>query len=210
MTKAKVGVVYTGVANLNSLVGALKQLDIDYVVVKKEKDLSKATHLILPGDGSFDAGCHSLRESGLDDAILRWCDDSKAFLGICLGMQLMATYSAEGGGQVAGLGLIQESVEKLDKEETERFWPHIGWNKLDRFHAQSDPILSDIEEGAAFYFIHGYCIGLCDRTLASTVYGDAFSAIIARENLYGVQFHPEKSQKNGLVLLSNFASKIHD
>lgn len=192
-------IVDYGVGNLKSVSNALRYLGADAEITADEDRLERADAIILPGVGAFPDAADKLRSAGLDD-LLRRQAEKKPILGICLGMQLLF----ERGTEVRpceGLGFIRGSVERI---ETGYKLPHIGWNEL-RFPKPS-PLFSGIDEGARVYFVHSFC-GVAedkDQVTAVTEYGPALVAAVQEGNVYGTQFHPEKSGEVGLQILRNF------
>lgn len=190
-----VAIVNNGGANMNSLIYALERLGIAPVLTTDADQLQVASHVILPGVGHATDSMARLGQS-LSELV---CSLTQPVLGICLGMQLMYTHSEEGDTRC--LDVIPGRVSAMDGT-VERPAPHMGWNRLD---VQSDhPILTDVSEQAYFYFVHGYTAELNAYTVASSSYGYAFTAIGARDNFVGVQFHPERSGAPGAQLLQNF------
>ena len=167
--------------------------------------LANASHIVLPGVGAFGdcrAGLDAL--PGMAEALENEVrGKGKPFLGICVGMQLMAGRGLEHGTH-KGLGWIPGEVSALEPDDGTLKIPHMGWNQLDM--VRSHPVLNGIEPGTHFYFVHGYGMVCADKTdiLATTDYGGAVTAMVARDNLVGTQFHPEKSQQAGLRLIANF------
>jgi len=167
--------------------------------------LASASHIVLPGVGAFGdcrAGLDAL--PGMVAALEHEVGaKGKPFLGICVGMQLMAERGLE-HGVCEGLGWIPGEVRALEPDDETLKIPHMGWNQLDI--ARSHPVLDGIESGTHFYFVHGYGMICAEKEdiLATTDYGGAVTAMVARDNLVGTQFHPEKSQRAGLALIANF------
>lgn len=197
-----IGIINCGRSNVTSVKNAVYEIGFDYQLIgasdfDKFNDL---THLILPGVGSFGAVSEHLHKEGYVDFIHSWVKKNKPFLGICLGMQLLFNGSAESPG-VPGLGIMPGIVEALPINDTNRV-PHVGWNELDI--AEKNILVSGIAENCDMYFVHSYYCPVGEYTIAKTKYAIEFSSIIRKENICGMQFHPEKSQKNGLRLLENF------
>ena len=163
--------------------------------------ITEAEKLILPGVGAFGAGMSALRQLGLINAIQDRVTQGIPLLGICLGMQFLFDRSEE-MGQHEGLGLIKGSVVRFPAEGPKI--PHMGWNQIE--HDNSHEVLAGVPPGAYAYFVHSYYCQPAERTatIAQTDYGRRFAAIVARDNVYGIQFHPEKSQTVGLTILRNF------
>lgn len=193
-----------GMSNLGSIRRALEECGSDVYVSSDPNDLKTASHIILPGVGSFADGIKNLIEKGWVESIKKECiDNNVPLLGICLGMQLLADYGTE-NGLSEGLGLIQGKVEKLKPtKDTERV-PHVGWNEINIIKQSS--LLENISEGSDFYFVHSYFFNAQNEAdiIAKTPYCGNFASIVNFKNIYGVQFHPEKSTPTGFKLLKNF------
>lgn len=160
-----------------------------------------ADGLVLPGVGAFPAAMQRVRRQGVDDLIERSIADGKPLLGICLGMQLLFEESSEGEG-AAGLGLLEGSVTPISAPGLKI--PHIGWERV--LWNKADPLAGDLRVGDDFYFVHGYAARPENQedTLGTSIYGEGFCAAVSRGNIWGVQFHPEKSSAAGLGLLRRF------
>ena len=192
-----IAVINTGVANIASVVAALKRLGRQAHVSDDADALQEASHVIFPGVGTAASAMTNMRQKNLDRVIP---DLKQPVLGVCLGMQLLFEYSEE--GDVKGLGVIEGRVEKM--RPTQRcHTPHMGWNTLCRLQNDS-PILAKIDHGAYAYFVHGYSVKTGPMTLASARHGADFSAVVQNGNFFGVQFHPERSGAVGAQLLQNF------
>ncbi|NYB75642.1 imidazole glycerol phosphate synthase subunit HisH [Sedimentibacter hydroxybenzoicus DSM 7310] len=185
-----------GMGNLASVQRAFEKLDVNVKISNKEEDLRNAKSLILPGVGAFRDAIGLLNESGLSSVIKEEVSKGKNIIGICLGMQLLYEKGYE-YGEYDGLGLIKGSIEYLDIELKV---PHMGWNNL-KFNKQ-DPILKYINEDEFVYFVHSYyAVSDNSEVLAYSEYGKKIPAIVRNENVYGIQFHPEKSGDVGLNIL---------
>ena len=199
-------VVDYGVGNLFSLTCSLRAVGVEAAVTGDEAVLARADRVILPGVGAFGDAADALRRTGLDQAVLREGERGKPLLGICLGMQLLLDYSTE-YGRHQGLGLIPGSVRAIRPEVPRSYKvPHMGWNAL-RFPKDRppSPLFRYIQEGDCVYFVHSYAGVDCGaRTIATAEYGPELTAAVARDNVYGVQFHPEKSGPVGLNILKAF------
>ena len=195
-----------GLGNLFSVCNVFKLLGIKAIISSKPDDIKNAERLVLPGVGAFGDGILNLKRLGLDRILTaEVIDKKKPFLGICLGLQLLADKGFE-YGEHQGLGLVHGEVRKLDTEKSGLKLPHIGWNSIQT--VRSSPLLDNIQPDADFYFLNSYHL-VCKNPndlIATTFYGENVTAAIQRLNIFGVQFHPEKSQDNGLKLLENFAN----
>jgi glutamine amidotransferase len=201
-------IVDYGLGNLRSICAALERLNIAYRCTSDESLIRDAAGLILPGVGAFPDGMKNLHERGLvgvlNDLVL---EKQRPVLGICLGFQLMAREGRE-FGCVQGLGWLDGTVLRIESAGANVRIPHMGWNDCKR--VKDTPILADIPEGTLFYFTHSYhmeCANEADVTAVSD-HGIPFVAAIQRGHIFGTQFHPEKSQSQGLALLRNFAQKV--
>ena len=197
-----IGIIDIGIGNIGSLKGALFSQGWNTSLVTQASELDGFSHLIIPGVGSFSEGMRRLHNAGLVEAICNHASCGKPLLGICLGMQLLASIGNE-GGTTEGLGLISGDVRFLEVGAGYRL-PHVGWNTL---HAtQKHPLLKGIRADVDFYFVHSYSFHEEDNddVAGTTKHGVKFASFIASKNIAGVQFHPEKSQRNGLRLLDNF------
>lgn len=197
-----------GLGNIRAFSNVYKKLNIDHLLAKSEADLDKASKIIFPGVGSFDFAMASLERSGLKESLSHLVLEKKVpILGICVGMQLMADTSDEGTCQ--GLGWISGKVRKLEaiaQSVMEYPLPHMGWNSL-QIGQPRDAIFDGLDDESRFYFLHSYCFECADdkHSIAKSSYGMTFSAAIRRDNIYGIQCHPEKSHSAGLRVLKNFA-----
>lgn len=196
-----IGIIDYGMGNLFSVSKALERLGAAYFISEKKEELLAADALILPGVGSFKDAMDALNRSGLTDTIREFVETGKPFLGICLGMQLLFEQSEE-NGPTKGLGILPGEVVRFPAGDYKI--PHMGWNKLQ--FSQSSLILTDI--GADFvYFVHSYYVktNVQGVILASSKYEVEVPAIVGNgKNVFGMQFHPEKSGKLGMELLRNF------
>ena len=199
-----IAIVDYGVGNLFSLESSFAAIGAEVTVTADPAILRQADKLLLPGVGAFEDAAKKLRQSGLDDLIKELAAEGKPLLGICLGMQLLFDESYEYGCH-KGLGLIPGGVKPIaDVIPKDLKIPHIGWNAL---HFQKDcPIFREIKEGDCVYFVHSFYATSCeDFTVATAEYGAALTAAVAKDNIYGCQFHPEKSGAVGLKILKAFA-----
>ena len=199
---ARVAIIDYGVGNLRSVEKAFAAAGVDAVVSTEERTLRAAERLVLPGVGAFAACMKELRARGFDELVRERAARGTQILGICVGMQMLFDESEE-FGETRGLGLLAGRVRRFGKELRV---PQVGWNQVVARHP-AHPLFEGIEGGAFFYFVHSYYCAAEDRrdVLAVTEYGANYASVVARANVCGVQFHPEKSQAAGLRLLKNFA-----
>ncbi|MFZ0869937.1 MAG: imidazole glycerol phosphate synthase subunit HisH [Rhodanobacter sp.] len=188
--------VDAGGTNIGSVRYALQRLGVDAALTADAASILAADKVILPGVGAAGPGMSRLRELGLVD-LLRSL--TQPVLGVCLGMQLLCVHSEEGDTDC--LGLIPASVGRFAEAPGLRI-PHMGWNRL--VAQQPHPLLAGLGADDQAYFVHSYAVPVGDYSLATTDYGDGFSAVIARDNFHGMQFHPERSAAVGAKLLQNF------
>ncbi len=198
-------IVDYGMGNLRSVEKALISLGAPVRISDDPGIIAKADKLILPGVGAFGDGMKNIRDYGIEDAIIGVAAAGRPFLGICLGMQMLFEDGEENPG-VRGLGIIKGSVRKFDPAVLGPRGlkiPHMGWNQVTR--SKTSSLFDGIEDGSNFYFVHSYYPApLEDVTVGVTDYGIGFASVIQKNNVAATQFHPEKSQKNGLRLLLNF------
>ena len=200
-----IAIIDYGMGNKHSVLNALQYLGIEAMVTPDPDKVRKADRLILPGVGAFGAAMENLRRSGLqaamNEAVLQ---KGTPFLGICLGMQLVAATGTE-KGQFDGLGWLPGAVRLLEPNDAQLKLPHVGWNDI-RIGKELK-FFSGLKKERAFYFVHSYAIQpeIADHVAATCDYGGPFAAAVYRDNIFATQFHPEKSQKNGLTLLENFS-----
>lgn len=199
-----VAIVDYGMGNVDSVRRAVEECGRRAVVTDDPAEIERASHIILPGVGAFPDAMRKLTDRRLDGVLEEQVRAEGApFLGICLGMQLLATTGNE-GGTTKGLGWLDGEVIRLEATEVDRRIPHVGWNEVVGVPGSS--LLDGIPAGADFYFVHSYhfrCAAPSDA-LATTPYCGGFTSVVGRRNVHGVQFHPEKSQRHGLRLLQNF------
>ncbi|UZT99699.1 imidazole glycerol phosphate synthase subunit HisH [Chryseobacterium fluminis] len=200
-------IINYGIGNINAFVNIYKRLDIPVNIAATVDDLNnKVDKIILPGVGSFDYAMQRLTDSGMVDRLNELVlQEKKQVLGICVGMQLMAESSDE--GTLNGLGWIKGQVKKLNVENIHHRskLPHMGWNDVEP--AKNHSIFNEINEKQLFYFLHSYYYKLenPENCLAVTHYGQTFASIIGKDNILGIQCHPEKSHEAGELFLKNFA-----
>jgi glutamine amidotransferase len=201
-----IAIVDYGLGNVKAFANVYERLNIPACIARKVDDLKEATKVILPGVGSFDHAMIKLNQSGMRDALDKLVFKKQVpVLGICVGMQMLAQASEEGVSK--GLGWIDGVVKKLDlsvlKSATKL--PHMGWNTIDP--NLDNPLLAELNGNSRFYFLHSYYFHCKypDSMIAITNYGMKFASAVNHRNIYGVQFHPEKSHRWGIQLLKNFA-----
>lgn len=191
-----------GMGNLRSVQKAFEHIGANAIITNDRMLIQNASKLVLPGVGAFKDAMHNLHSLGLIDLLNEEIlEKKKLFLGICLGMQLIATKSYE-FGETKGLGWIDAEITRF--ADTDLKIPHVGWNNV--IYANTSPIYEAIPDNSDFYFVHSYYFD-SDRTYATgiTDYGCKFIASVQKENIYATQFHPEKSQIYGLKIIENFA-----
>lgn len=198
-----VAIIDYGVGNLFSLKSSLDKIGVKSFVTSSAEEISNADKIILPGVGAFEDAIKKLNQSGLKETIISLANNGKKMLGICLGMQLLFEKSYEYGEHL-GLGLIKGEIHPIkDDVDSALKIPHMGWNSLE-FKRESD-LFKYINDGDFVYFVHSYYAKNCDEfTTAVTDYGTKLTASVQNKNVYGCQFHPEKSGKIGLKILKAF------
>ena len=208
--ESKVLVIDAGLGNIGSVVSALNRLSNGVERLRNPPnkiETSLYTHVLLPGVGSFNKGMYLLRTTGWYGWILdHWQKLERPLLGICLGMQLLASYGSEGskGEKIEGLNLIPGSVDPFNTSKNLTL-PHVGWNSV-TWKKKSDKLISGVPNGGDMYFVHSYTFNPYENKfiLGTTEYGSSFVSAVCNSNNFGVQFHPEKSQRLGKKVLENF------
>ncbi len=190
-----------GMGNLTSVQRALEEVGAACFISDLPRDIKDAGSIVLPGVGAFKEGMKNLKSSGMADVIVEATNEGVPLLGICLGMQLLATKGYE-GGETDGLNLIPGTIREMQAQAGERI-PHIGWNEIN--HCQDHLMYEGIKDLTDFYFVHSYHFDNDDNhAVTTTPYAGGFTSSVAHNNIWGTQFHPEKSSKAGLKLLENF------
>jgi glutamine amidotransferase len=200
----KICILDYGTGNIHSLMNILSKLSISYKYSNKKKDIENATHLILPGVGAFDVAYkNAIKFLPMEVIHHEIFNKSKPILGICVGMQIMASYGNEGEGS-KGFNWIEGDVNKIMPNNLPL--PHVGWNNIIKV---KNSVITDELDSEDFYFLNSYYFNVKNKKhiIAYTKYGIKFPSIVQNKNIYGVQFHPEKSQKNGKKILINFIKK---
>lgn len=207
-----IAVIDYGVGNLFSLLSSLNYVGLDTKLTNNIEDIKNAKGIILPGVGAFRDAIGNLEKYGLKEILINEAKNGKPFLGICLGMQMLFEKSYE-YGEYEGLGLINGTVEEIKKyipENSDLKIPHMGWNSLiinDSF--KDDKILKDVNDNEYVYYVHSYFAKTDMKNIvAYSEYGTKIPGIVKNENVYGMQFHPEKSGDTGLKLLKNWGELI--
>ncbi len=199
-----IGIVDYGMGNLSSVKNILDYLSIESFLVRSVEDFNKCTHLIIPGVGSFGKAMENLHGKSFIDPIKSFAGSGKPVLGICLGMQLLADTGTE-PYETSGLGLIAGTVKVLPNQKFRI--PHMGWNGIKIVN--NHPILEGVKTSVDFYFVHSYAFSVRNSNNVVTVtdYESDFASIVSNDmgNVVGIQFHPEKSQKQGLKIIENFS-----
>jgi glutamine amidotransferase len=205
MTAATVGIVDYGMGNRRSVEKALERVGARVLLTGDHEALMGADGLIVPGVGAFPAAMERLRALGLDELVVQRARAGTPVLGLCLGMQLLFERSVELSGDT-GLGLLPGDVIDLHPEPPTLKIPHIGWNVVSM--TRESPLTEGLPERCAFYHVHSFVArpGEASDVLGRGDYGGPFVSIVARDLIYGVQFHPEKSSTHGLALLRNFTA----
>jgi len=199
-----IAIIDYGVGNLFSLKSSFAAIGIEAVVTNDKDVIEKADKIILPGVGAFEDAIKKLKDSGMADVVISEAKKGKPMMGICLGMQLLFDKSYE-YGEFEGLGLIRGEIRPIsDVIDKNLKIPHIGWNALS-FKGEKSPIFKYLKEGDHVYFVHSFYGANCDEsTIATTEYSAELTAAVAKDNVYGCQFHPEKSGDVGLSILKAF------
>jgi glutamine amidotransferase len=203
---ADVAIIDYGVGNLRSVEKAFAAMGCVAVVTSDESILRSADRLVLPGVGAFAACMRELSSRGFDELVRERVKEGTPLLGVCVGMQMLFEESEE-FGKTSGLGLLKGRVRRFSGDlPGELVVPQVGWNQVRQRGIH--PLLADIPNNAFFYFVHSYSCEADEQSvvIGETDYGTLYPSIVARENIYGVQFHPEKSQAAGLRLLANFSN----
>ncbi len=196
-----IAIIDYGMGNLRSVQKAFEKVGAEAVITQDSGDINRADRVVLPGVGAMQPAMQKLKELHLIDPIKKAITDGKPFLGICLGLQLLFEKGFE-GGEVDGLGIFPGTVERFASLKV----PHMGWNQI-KIKNSNSPLFAGISNMSHFYFCHSYFVKPLDAKMVATTtdYGIEFSSSVVKDNVFGVQFHPEKSQTLGLEFLKNFA-----
>ena len=201
-----IAIIDYGMGNLRSVEKGFFKLGVDAKVTNRPEVIEKADGVVLPGVGAFRECMRELANLKLIDAVVNSIKKNKPYLGICLGLQVLFS-EAEEFGKCRGLDIFKGTVLKFPKSELKV--PHMGWNEIKK--QKNNPLLEGIEDKAYFYFVHSFYVAPEDNTivLATTDYGIEFTSMVWKDNIFAVQFHPEKSQTTGLRLLENFGKIVN-
>ena len=198
-----IGVIDYGAGNLRSVCNSLKKLSVNSTLIRSPEDIKDISSIIFPGVGSFGDSSEQLKKQRLFDPIKSWLKEDRPFLGICIGFQMLFEKSDESPNS-DGFGIIPGKVVRFPEENSLKV-PHMGWNEI-KFENSSDPIWQGIKTSTHFYFVHSYYPEPLESNSVSSItsYGLEFASSVRCGNIFGTQFHPEKSQAAGLKLISNF------
>ena len=198
-----IGVIDYGAGNLRSVCNSLKKLSVNSTLIRSPEDIKDISSIIFPGVGSFGDSSEQLKKQRLFDPIKSWLKEDRPFLGICIGFQMLFEKSDESPNS-DGFGIIRGKVVRFPEENLLKV-PHMGWNEI-KFENSSDPIWQGIKTSTHFYFVHSYYPEPLESNSVSSItsYGLEFASSVRCGNIFGTQFHPEKSQAAGLKLISNF------
>ena len=201
---SSVAIIDYGIGNLRSVEKAFSVVGVDAVIIGDRERLLAAERLVLPGVGAFGTCMSEFERHGFKELVIGRVEQGTPLLGICVGMQMLFEESAE-FGKTKGLGLLKGQVNRFDDDSL--IVPHVGWNQVEK--TSTSPLLNDVSENSFFYFVHSYYCEPADKDVivGETEYGVTFASVVAKKNIHGVQFHPEKSQNAGLQLLKNFANQ---
>jgi imidazole glycerol-phosphate synthase subunit HisH len=202
---SKIGIIDYGMGNLGSVSNACKFLELDAQVVATPQQFDECSAILLPGVGAFGDCMAHLVEHNFVDAIHNWIDSGKSFMGICLGLQALFE-SSEESPDVEGLGVFKGTVKRFDIAPELKV-PQIGWNAVNQKQADC-PMFTGIDDAAYFYFVHSFYVAPEDDSIIAgqTSYGLDYCSAVLKDNVFAAQFHPEKSQANGLQMLRNFGA----
>lgn len=199
-----IAIVDYGMGNLSSVANAFLKLDFDVQVTDDPKQIISAAGVVLPGVGAFKDAIKCLRDTGLDEAVTECAEKGVPLLGICLGFHMFFSISYE-NGEHKGLDIFPGEVKKLPGGVK---IPHMGWNQIEIENGSS--LLEGVEDKTYYYFVHSYYVEPEDKQIitTSTSYGCRFTSMVSKNNVYGVQFHPEKSSSKGMIILQNFGEMV--
>ena len=201
--RIKIGIINYGVSNLNSVINSFNTLGLDTIVINSIDKKFECSHLVLPGVGSFPKGMENIIKYEFLENIKAWVQRGKPIFGICLGMQLFAKIGNE-FRETDGIGIIDGNIQKIKTKNSKTLIPHVGWNTIRERNTSA--LLKNIKTDDSFYFVHSFVYANIDSDYVTGIsdYDAELVSVIEQENIFGVQFHPEKSQKPGLQLIKNF------
>lgn len=204
--RPRIVIIDYGMGNLRNVQKGFEKIGFEATLTRNKKEIGRASAIVLPGVGAFKDCMENLKKYGLVEPLLRSIEKGKPYLGICLGLQILFSESEEFGSH-KGLDLIRGKVVKF-RPDPEHKVPHMGWNTIEK--EKEVPILQGVRSGDFFYFVHSYYVipEWAQWVSTFTTYGKPFVSSIWKENLFATQFHPEKSQQNGLKILENFVKSI--
>lgn len=207
-----IAVIDYGLGNLKSVSKAMESVGAKVKITNNPQEIEKAKGIVLPGVGTFRRGMRNLHKLNLLNSLYKTIEESKPFLGICLGLQLLFSKSEE-DGEHKGLDIIKGKVQRFDFSNKQLKIPHMGWNQIKSpATSYQSPVkmFKGIPDNSYFYFVHSYYVEPEDKSViaATTNYGKEFVSAIAKDNVWGAQFHPEKSDKLGLKILENFCRLV--
>ncbi len=195
------GIVNYRIGNLANVKNAFLKLGTKVQIEEFPENLKKYDHLILPGVGAFGDAMEHLRASAMQESLLEFVKSGKPLLGICLGMQLLFTKSHEFGTHM-GLGLLEGEVVRIEAVQKGQKIPHMGWNRV--YQVRESPLLLGLESPFYLYFVHSFCVKNLQNAVGVSHYGAEFASVVQKDNVFGIQPHPEKSHNVGLEILKNF------
>jgi len=194
-----------GMGNIRSLQKAFEYQGADVEVIQTPEKIERADALLIPGDGAFHTAMVNLKSSGFYDAILSFISRGKPVLGVCIGFQVLFDSSDEFGAVEKGFGVFSGHISKFSQKNL--IIPHMGWNKVTLL--ADTPLFNEIPDNSYFYFVHSYAAkGVHEHALAKCEYGETFTAVVQKDNVFAAQFHPEKSYLAGLQMIKNFIKLI--
>lgn len=199
----KIGVFETGTCNIRSILNVIQRIGFEGIEINAEVDLGMFDKIIFPGVGNYAFVMKILHEWNLYHALRNYCLEGKAYLGICLGMQILSERGYE-GGETQGLSIIEGDVVKMVPKQANERIPHNGWNEV-CYVEEADPLFKEIPDKSDFYFNHSFIFNAAAHcVVAKTPFSQGVPSVVRKLNTWGVQFHPEKSQKKGVKFLENF------
>lgn len=206
MTTNKVGIIDLNIGNVGSLINTIKNLNFECEIIQNPESIKKFKKLIIPGVGAYDVGMSNIIKKNWLKPIMNYVNLlENSLLGICLGMQLFSTFGHENNKKTSGLNLINGEVEDLYKKGCKLQLPHMGWNEVN-FLKNKEPLFEGVPNNSDFYFVHKFAFFSTNKAniIGTTNYDINFASVLKKNNIFGVQFHPEKSSFQGKKILYNF------